>query len=662
MAFLNYVCLPTRLLSAAALTLLGLMLAVEAAPAQTFDATNLRQPVDLGATWLIHAGDDPAYAHPDFDDSQWIKFDSHSDIRHLFPREHPEVIWYRLKVKVSPDQTGMGLKENSISKAYEVYVNGEPLIVSGSIVPFVPYTLDAVVLKSIPDRLLASGTLVIAMRVHISQVEWDAQSPGFDAQNLTLGQQDALYRNAWLGIIGQNAVVWLDRFFAIGLGIVALVLYSAQRRQTEYLWVFAACLLSTVEAAIPLITTFHDIAQGWQIPVILIRALAPYIMVSMYFAFVHQRIGWRWRIVLIVSGLMNAYSGFQSLYFIAPLQFQFIGNLPFIAMLSIVVPIVLAIHWRRGNREAGILLIPVTLFSLYLYTEVALDTMFQFPALHDVALHGLRLIDRFPAGPFAIPLSYVSGVLSSLSLAIIMLLRSSTMSRRQAIIETELAAAKEVQNVLLPEHREIVPGFTVDSVYEPAQQVGGDFFQILPAGDGGLVIVVGDVAGKGLPAAMRVSVLVGAIYGLSEYTKDPAELLTGLNERLVGRSDGGFSTALAAHITANGAVTIANAGHLSPYLDGKEIELPGALPLGVAVGVRYEPTQFRIEPGSCLTFYSDGVVEAQNQKGELFGFERAKAISTEPAAIIAEAAKRFGQEDDITVVTITRSAAVATAA
>jgi sigma-B regulation protein RsbU (phosphoserine phosphatase) len=94
--------------------------------------------------------------------------------------------------------------------------------------------------------------------------------------------------------------------------------------------------------------------------------------------------------------------------------------------------------------------------------------------------------------------------------------------------------------------------------------------------------VVGDVAGKGLPAAMLVSVLVGAIRGVAEFTKDPAELLSNLNERLVGRGGGGFSTALIARIGADGRVTIANAGHLSPYLDGREVELPGALPLGVA--------------------------------------------------------------------------------
>jgi len=177
-----------------------------------------------------------------------------------------------------------------------------------------------------------------------------------------------------------------------------------------------------------------------------------------------------------------------------------------------------------------------------------------------------------------------------------------------------------------------------------------------------LLLVVGDVAGKGLPAAMLVSVLVGAIRGVAEFTCDPAELLANLNDRLVGRAGASFSTALVAHISALGAVSIANAGHLSPYLDGREIELQGALPLGVKSGVFYDTTHFHLPQGSRLTFYSDGVVEAQNAAGELFGFERGRAISTNPAAVIVEAAKEFGQSDDITVVAITRQVAIANAA
>jgi len=170
------------------------------------------------------------------------------------------------------------------------------------------------------------------------------------------------------------------------------------------------------------------------------------------------------------------------------------------------------------------------------------------------------------------------------------------------------------------------------------------------------------VAGKGLPAAMMVSLLVGAIRTAAEDTCAPEIIIPRLNERLVGRSRSGFSTALAAHITFDGAVTIANAGHLSPYLDGREIELPGALPLGIVSGASYETTQFQIAPGSRLTFYSDGVIEAQKPTGELLGFERGCELSTQPAASIVEAAVQFGQSDDITVVAITRSAAIATAA
>ena len=213
-----------------------------------------------------------------------------------------------------------------------------------------------------------------------------------------------------------------------------------------------------------------------------------------------------------------------------------------------------------------------------------------------------------------------------------------------------MAAAREVQRLMLPEDAETFPGYSVDSVYRPALQLGGDFFQILPAGNSGFMLVLGDVAGKGLAAAMHVSMLVGVIRTIALETNDPAIVLGELHDRLVGRTSG-ISTALAAHVSANGLVTIANAGHLSPYLDGKEVELPGALPLGIPEGGTYTSVRFELSTGSRLTFYSDGVVEAQNKAGELFGFDRVRAISTKPADAIVEEAVRFGQADDITVVT-----------
>jgi len=99
---------------------------------------------------------------------------------------------------------------------------------------------------------------------------------------------------------------------------------------------------------------------------------------------------------------------------------------------------------------------------------------------------------------------------------------------------------------------------------------------------------------------------------------------------------------------------MANAGHLSPYLRGEEIPVNPGLPLGIAAGIQYSETHFQLEPGDMLTLMSDGVVEAMNSDGELYGFERTRTISTQSAGTIATAAQAFGQEDDITVLTLTR--------
>jgi serine phosphatase RsbU (regulator of sigma subunit) len=99
-------------------------------------------------------------------------------------------------------------------------------------------------------------------------------------------------------------------------------------------------------------------------------------------------------------------------------------------------------------------------------------------------------------------------------------------------------------------------------------------------------------------------------------------------------------------------MTIANAGHLSPYRDGRELELPPGLPLGVIADSQYEETTFQLSAGDRLVFLSDGVVEATNSQGELFGFERTQQVSHEPARYIAQIAQRFGQTDDITVVSL----------
>jgi serine phosphatase RsbU (regulator of sigma subunit) len=183
------------------------------------------------------------------------------------------------------------------------------------------------------------------------------------------------------------------------------------------------------------------------------------------------------------------------------------------------------------------------------------------------------------------------------------------------------------------------------------REVGGDFYLCRILSDGTQRVVLGDVSGKGSAAAMAATLLLGA--ATARDADPPSELLAQLNRVLRESRVGSFATCLCADIAPAGAVTIANAGHLPPYCGGDELKTESALPLGVAADAAYTETSFALSSGNTLTILSDGVVEAQSQAGELFGFDRTRAISGQTAEDIATTAKSFGQQDDITVLTLT---------
>ncbi len=264
------------------------------------------------------------------------------------------------------------------------------------------------------------------------------------------------------------------------------------------------------------------------------------------------------------------------------------------------------------------------------------------------------LIAHLIGGPRFEGLSSVFFACVPVALLLVFLWRFTRQQRENERNAIDLREAQEVQRLLLPERLPHVAGFEIESAYFPAREVGGDFFQVLLGEAGAMLIVFGDVAGKGFPAAMLVSLLVGVMRTRAEETHDPASILRTMNDRLCSTTYGGFATCLAARISASGAMEIANAGHLAPYLNGIELDLAGGLPLGVVEGVDFETHSFQLNPDDRLMIASDGVVEAQNGRRELLGFERVREISTESASHIAKAAQQFGQEDDITVLTIQR--------
>jgi phosphoserine phosphatase RsbU/P len=623
----------------------------------TFDATTLRQPTDLGFVWLIKAGDDPAYARADYDDSQWTRLDTNQSLKQFFPTQHPSVIWYRLHVKVAPNQTGLSLEEFNLASAFEIYVNGERLLATGSVSPYRPYGFGARIVQPIPDAMISTGSVVIAMRLYVSTNEWVSNFPGFFPYNLVMGQETALSDHVWLTTIGDNLLGWFYQFAGLGLGIIALALFTAQRQQREYLWIFLLFLVTALHAPMQFYELFHNLPT-WSSYINGCFNIAGLVFQTlMFLAFLRVPLKHWLQAWLALSAIGILFGSWQTATGIGSPIDTLASFMPELILLAGIIPILLIVHWRRGNHEAGILLVPAVVSGLAIYVQLGVFIVSMIPELTGPAFRFQRAIFNWTVGPFNINANSIDGCLFVLSLAIILVLRSTRIAQQQAHLETEMAAAREVQQIILPEQLEHVPGFSVESAYVPAQQVGGDFFQILPAPEGSLLLVIGDVAGKGLPAAMLVSVLVGAIRGVAEYTSEPAELLANLNQRLVGRVAGSFSTALAAHIFSDGSVVMSNAGHLPPYLDGQEVAVSGALPLGAKSGTRYDTIRFQLPLGSRLTFYSDGIVEAQNPKGELFGFERSREISMEPVASIVEAAKQFGQVDDMTVIAITRDAA-----
>lgn len=223
-------------------------------------------------------------------------------------------------------------------------------------------------------------------------------------------------------------------------------------------------------------------------------------------------------------------------------------------------------------------------------------------------------------------------------------------ARARAAYTAELQAASSVQQMLLQGASRPVPGFRAESVYLPASEVGGDFFFVQPGPQGQLLATIGDVSGKGLTAAMRVSMILGALR--RETSIEPDRVLHHLNNVLVAQGHLGFTTACCVRIQPDGAFTFANAGHIAPHLDGVELESPAALPLGIVPDQHYQPVHASMRPGQRLVLVSDGVPEARALDGSLLGFERLAQLALFPVQQIAQAAQSFGQEDDITVLAL----------
>ena len=213
-------------------------------------------------------------------------------------------------------------------------------------------------------------------------------------------------------------------------------------------------------------------------------------------------------------------------------------------------------------------------------------------------------------------------------------------------------------------------GWQFTPYYQPAREVGGDFYDFLPFADGRVGIVIGDVTGKGVPAALVMATTHTMLRSAVQVTTSPGEILARVNELLAAEIPAGmFVTCFFALLDPiSGHLCYANAGHELPYRQQQsgaaELWATG-MPLGMMADTRYDEYEAVLAPGDRLVFYSDGLVEAHNSKREMFGFPRLRKLLEERVVdvslidVLLSELKRFTgegweQEDDVTLVTLHR--------
>jgi hypothetical protein len=597
----------------------------------------------LNSGWRTHAGNDPSWATRDFDDSAWTLSalgESHTPT----PGPNNEH-WYRLKIDLSSRHPPLALSEAGADGIYEVYLNGRllPGARLHSAWGIKWQTSGAVVRLDDIAYGLGSGPSVLAVHTRVPNNSLFHWNPARLVLQLSIGtfevaeQVTFARKSQWLN---QRLITYAIALLLVLAAIPLILLSRLQRNHREYLWagLNLLCLANLATAFSPATFVFLELPAIY---------LAPITQIEFTFAFAGRPITRVWRI----------YQGVIVLVIFTLLPLLWTGKLDFFPYQAIeaalllpamaVLPVLLFVWYRGGNREAGWLIVPslLPLLSICMVDLGLIGMWLRSP-------HLAFLLNSIPIGPFFMRIDGPAGPLYLFAIGIVMFQRFNRVSHQQAWAAAEWEAARAVQQVLIPAEVPSVDGFSMEMIYKPASEVGGDFYQIAPTGNGGVLVVIGDVSGKGMPAAMTVSLLVGTFRTLAHYTQSPGEILAAMNERMLGRSDGGFTTCLVIRIDADGEVTAANAGHLSPYADGKEIALESGLPLGLDAKSNYPEDRFVMPPGAQLTLITDGVLEARSAEGELFGFERTGSISTQPAEEIARAAQSFGQQDDITVLTV----------
>ena len=617
--------------------------------------------VDLTGPWKFQPGDNPAWAESGLDDSAWVKMDLTPNRRGYVPgwaaRGYTGLsgyAWYRLTVDAEGANRRLALEmPQSADDAYQVFINGKMV---GEFGRFTSHGVTAY--GSVPTMFPLPKDAGKAP-IHIAIRMWMDSATPFnspDAGGLhgppEIGYADAIASEVELNFdaighsIGSGFLEMLILFMAL---LMAAALFWLDRLEKAYLWLALVCtvtLLGNVVVLVGAFATFFPQMAG--------------VLFTDVFA-VPVRIG----LWVIFWGYWFRLSRIRQLHFVvwtlvavlalgtAMLRPPLYGQTVPVAAAAYLTPLLLIF-----KLTLGVMLLAVAVLGFRRHrTEgwlAGVAVSLAFIANFQRELRQVHVQTRTLVLGFSVSLGTVSTILSLLIITVLLLRRFIASQRRQEQWKLEIEQARQVQQILIPEMVPRIEGINILSEYRPAREVGGDFFQVLPPEISGTsLIVVGDVTGKGLQAGMLVALIVGAVHTAAQHTSDPTEILSMVNDQLCERGHAS-ATCMVLRIDREGMVELSHAGHLPPYLNGREMELEGALPLGTISGVEFPMLTFQLNPGDSLLVMSDGVVEAQDAQGRLFGFDRINEMLRNPTTPreVATTAQKFGQEDDILVLEI----------
>jgi len=637
--------------------------------------------VPLNGLWQFHLGDDLSWSMPGVDDSLsngWEQIKAEQPWGLQGHGSYTGYAWYRRRIRLSPAPGAtqdFALFIRRLDDAYEIYWNGQLIGRNGKMPPHPLWYFYQ------PPQTYGLGPVregVLAVRVWKSPLQsFDTgEAGGFTEAPIIGGSRAIAYIKDSVDYQWLRQRQWTffqDILYGLVM-ILSMLAWLRDRTQRVLFWMAGFALGPLLNLF--LLNLYLGLPDTWSLglaqPVFGITDISLWFLLFWLLQLNENRtLGRIVRICAVIDITATVCDGLLSIFNWSSswaTQIQIADGLltaSFTVLESLPLFLVAYALRRQKKLDPARWLVAGCAFATEMISVVRI-----------ASTQGSRYTHWTLAQKISTPLFVINGnpirlntiasslLLISIIYAVYRFLQEN--SRRQSALEQEFKNARELQQVLVPETLPALPGFAITSAYRPAQEVGGDFFQIIPlengAGDphgkGSTLVILGDVSGKGLKAAMAVSLIVGATRTIVDYTSSPAEILSGLNRRLFGRMQGGFATAIALRLSPDGRCVLATAGHPAPFFNQRELDLPGALPLGLTADAVYEETVVKLGVGDHFALYTDGLLEARSRTGELYGFDRLETLfGTHPnAAQATEAAVNFGQDDDITVVTLTRLA------